>query len=342
MDCLKNFIGIRGCGNTQPDSGLFINDLAGINLKSIDAVVNAEQTTFLNVWRDVQLRAGRRFETDVTSYLRRKYKINKLFDQFQFGRVYDESNVRPMSDEFRGVEIELSPYNQQQPEMSPFMTIVLTRFRYWATADQTITFVIANSEQQIELTTVTVDVIANQWNDVFAEFKTDALSTPRSISVGYNAIDVDSVKTEITANTGRATSGCGCTFAIPDVCDGRIRGIVYDNATGEQTFVNDNGFGLSGFAALRCGYDGLICSNRSIFASAFWYLCGVEMLVERKFTDRVNKYSTIDKKKADELHEYYLERYQNEIDVVLDTLDLNDYDCCIDCNPVVSRVETMP
>ena len=43
MNCLTDYIGLRGCTDSDPISGLYINDLAGISLKSIDAIADNEQ-----------------------------------------------------------------------------------------------------------------------------------------------------------------------------------------------------------------------------------------------------------------------------------------------------------
>ncbi len=72
MDCLKGYIGIAGCGAVLPVpgngqtlsdvySGLTINQLPGISLKSIEKIANAEQENFLGVWKDVERRALLKF-----------------------------------------------------------------------------------------------------------------------------------------------------------------------------------------------------------------------------------------------------------------------------------------
>ena len=60
------------------------------------------------------------------------------------------------------------------------------------------------------------------------------------------------------------------------------------------------------------------------------------MMVERMFSDRINRWTTIDKKKAADLHSYYLEEYEKEIAQAIDGIDLVDYGCCIECDPIVS------
>lgn len=76
MNCLKDYIGIRGCG-AAPESGQFINSLQGISLKSIQLVSDSEQVTFVKVWEDVQERAWLRLSNDFMLLMRTKYCITE-------------------------------------------------------------------------------------------------------------------------------------------------------------------------------------------------------------------------------------------------------------------------
>lgn len=111
MECLKNRIGISGCGApaTSPDpdfivtegadfivtegssgfpppatpppagSGalpiLTINSLPGVSLQKIDSLADDEQETFLGVWNDIVLRAMMKFEILVKAKLNQCYKL---------------------------------------------------------------------------------------------------------------------------------------------------------------------------------------------------------------------------------------------------------------------------
>ncbi len=72
MDCLKDYIGIQGCGAPVPlappgetlsdvFSGLYINQLPGVSLKSIEKLADEEQQNYLGVWADIQRRALLKF-----------------------------------------------------------------------------------------------------------------------------------------------------------------------------------------------------------------------------------------------------------------------------------------
>jgi len=75
IDCLKDTIGVRGCGSAVPASGLYINELPGITLESIDKMVEAEQQTWKQLWSDVQDRAILRISNLNFSEIKRCYQI---------------------------------------------------------------------------------------------------------------------------------------------------------------------------------------------------------------------------------------------------------------------------
>jgi hypothetical protein len=81
MDCLQGYIGIQGCGAQEPStdegafSGLYINQLPGVNLEVIESIADDEQENFLGVWADVELRALKKFSLAAKAELNKCYRI---------------------------------------------------------------------------------------------------------------------------------------------------------------------------------------------------------------------------------------------------------------------------
>lgn len=88
IECLNNRIGIRGCdAPTSPASAegvtpvvaalpiLVVNDLPGVTLQNINAIVEDEDETFLALWNKVVLRTIKKFEVLVKSKLNECYKL---------------------------------------------------------------------------------------------------------------------------------------------------------------------------------------------------------------------------------------------------------------------------
>ena len=77
IQCLTGFIGILGCNAQEPGSGLYINSLPGITLEKIDSIADAEQVTYLGVWKEVEKRALLSFRTVLMAGLNKCYQINE-------------------------------------------------------------------------------------------------------------------------------------------------------------------------------------------------------------------------------------------------------------------------
>lgn len=88
IECLNNRIGIRGCdAPTSPASAegvtpvvealpvLVVNDLPGVSLQNINAIVEDEDETFLTMWNKIVLRTMKKFEVLVKAKLNECYKL---------------------------------------------------------------------------------------------------------------------------------------------------------------------------------------------------------------------------------------------------------------------------
>jgi hypothetical protein len=338
MDCFKGYIGMRGCASTEPASGMFINDLEGINFENVERISDGDQRTYVNVWEDVENRGLRKFTNLLTSYFRTKYRLKKLLDRYYFGQYRLETTTAPAI-ELRGIEINLNP-DQTDAEISPFITFQFTHLQFWADADATIDFKIIDPESREELWGESIDVVAGKWNDIKAQFTAPALQFTRRIVFVYDATAVESADTPLSQDTG-SDDGCGCGCSISGCCSAKIRGIKIDVATEAITYDATNTFALRGFASLRCSYDGLLCANRDLFAVALWYYLGAEMMRERMHSSRINKFTTVDRNKAIELKNAFDEVWQKELEVVVDAVDLNAENCCLECTPLVGYEETL-
>jgi hypothetical protein len=77
MVCLDNRIGVKGCGAvTDPAPQLYVNDLPGVSVELMDSLTNAEQETFLDIWRNIALRALKKFEILVRAQFCKCYNIS--------------------------------------------------------------------------------------------------------------------------------------------------------------------------------------------------------------------------------------------------------------------------
>jgi len=338
MRCLTDFIGIEGCTPEAPESGLYVNRLPGVSIKAIDKLANSDQKSFLGVWRDVQERGLMTFTTQLTSYFRKKYKLKALKDRIRFGELFDTDEVEaaPIVEDFRGIIIELNPDNTTEPRLSDLISVGLTNFEFFSTVASDYDFVIGTLDNETELWRETITLTVG-WNTIVPTFQTNVFEWPRKVFMAVvtdNAMST--IETSLSVDTGGGC-GCECTCSLGDCCEARVRGAIAQRVGGVlEAEYSANAHGFRGFISLKCSYDGLVCANKDLFASALWYVMGMELMVERIHTARINQYTTVDLSKAKELKDEFDERWRLELDLVVDSIDLNDYGCCIQPNPVTS------
>lgn len=71
----------------------------------------------------------------------------------------------------------------------------------------------------------------------------------------------------------------------------------------------------------------IACENKDLLATSLWYLLGSELMTERIFTNRVNRYTTIDEAEAERLCSYFDEEMERELKLAVQGIDVELSDC---------------
>jgi hypothetical protein len=98
---------------------------------------------------------------------------------------------------------------------------------------------------------------------------------------------------------------------------------------------------MSAVFSLLCSNDFLICNNKDLFTTPLLYLLGAECMIERQYSTRLNRFTTIDRDKAVDLEKYFMQEFENEIQVMLDGIDISTQDSCIECNRQIQVLEAV-
>jgi hypothetical protein len=89
----------------------------------------------------------------------------------------------------------------------------------------------------------------------------------------------------------------------------------------------------------------LVCEKKELFDVALWYLHGTELMIERTSTDEMNRYTTIDLEKAENLKVEFYREFEQALDDAVSSIQPNDGDClkgCLECNDSVKWVMQTP
>jgi hypothetical protein len=82
----------------------------------------------------------------------------------------------------------------------------------------------------------------------------------------------------------------------------------------------------------RSVVDCLICGNKELLAESIWYLMGAEMLQERLGSNRINRHTTVDRKKTRELQDDFLNYFYEQLHTAVLGINLSESDCLKDEN----------
>lgn len=332
MLCMVNTVGIRGCGvDTAPLFPLYINDLAGVSVKKMDAIADEESKTFEGVWDELNTRAASRFEHEVNKVQGEMYKLCRLSEVIDFGRLLEETEIVGAT-EWRGYTIESNPSQGSNPyyKNSALSQVFVDEISIWSKDIQAaVPIKVFDLSDGTVLYSTTKDLIAG-WNDFDINTAFDALN----IFVAYWGENVTTKKIQLK------NSGCanGC-------CTAFYRSAVFDATLSTNTVVpasityDYHSVGLSGCWSLRCSWNNLVCCAKQEFVYSWQNLLGYEFFNEITATDRLNRWSTVGKKDANVLKNEYFGYFQESLRDTLKGITINQYDCCVECDAALTVKE---
>lgn len=333
MNCLLDYVGLRGCSDVIPPSGLYVNDLPGISNEILVKLTNQEDPTYVDVWNMIQKRAGSRFSLDVREEMTKHYKLNSLMQGINVGN--NVGSLATSVTDTVGFSIELIDANYDFVP-SPLASIHIQQIKFYCDDDvNSVIFSIWDLDATTYtngqvLWSKTVDIIQGQnVIEVNQTFHNLYISPSWRIAVVVDTANLVGLMYNMSLPYNRSMMSC---------CDVRIQGYSYDGGTSTSTFGN-NTFGVSGIFSIVCNWDALICQNKTLFSRAWWYLLGIELITEVMYSNKLNQYTTVNLQRMDALRAEYQVEYKKALEQLAGGFKLS-CDCCIECNEPVQLRET--
>lgn len=342
MRCLINYIGIKGAPLAEPESGEYINRLIpGLPMEAMVKVTTADQGSFLEAWNDIQKLASKRINTKIISEFQKRYQIQTIQRSVDLLKAVDKTETTAAAAKWRGFTVELTPDKTQVIVYSALQCIYVQSLRIYRNesgpAIDGAIFDLHTGEKLKEFEFP--EVTTAGWTTV----KIEERYTAYRLFCAYDATVLDGTKLDITASALGEFSACACDI-FGDGAYSQIRGAEADNLSDEITDddldTGLNTYGLSGIFALQCSYEPVVAQNREIFLLAWAYTLGWGILWTRINSSTINRWTIgIDKKRAEELMTELEVLFDQEIQIVLDGVQLNLQDCCLECN---AQITTRP
>lgn len=338
MECLRNYIGVLGCGAPVPTSGKYLNGLPGISLESIEKLANDEQKNFLGVFKDVQERALSKFQIEVIQKFSKEFRLKQIRTSTDLLKKINPANLTPQAAMQRGFSIELK-YRNSNFTSSNLQLIYVESISFYipdrTTIGPSVIISITDLETGATVETITVPLgdVVNGWNDKIVNKYYDL----SRIAVTYDATKIDGVE-ELINQLSVNGFYSAISIVYGGYCEPFLRGIEF--ATPDTPSYGTNIFGITGKFSVVCKFDKLVCQNRDLFVYPLWYLAGAELMIERLNSDRVNEFTTIGLEKAAELYKDFMAEFDRSLTQLIDSISLNGDDACLECNEKLQTVES--
>lgn len=330
LDCLDNIIGInRTCTPETPISGLYIQDLPGIELKVADAIVGAEYASGVKFLKDKIEFAKNLMLAEIRAQLQDKLKISSVISNQNIGYVDYNALINAEIGKYKGIQINVRDY--------PYFELALQSISVFATEDKTIDVFIYDLITGTLLDTIPVTTVANTEINVLVNKK--YYSQRKALNL---FICTDSNLGHYQARLNR--SHCpGCTNTINNAYTYiSYREISQGSPVLERNLLGGQSTGgLAVSYSLSCSLEPFMCNMASILGMPLLFKAGYVVMNEAVNTGRLNSLVLTKKEDWEELRDEFEKQYLIHIRSIMGSMKMPN-DICFECNRAIKTVIQIP
>lgn len=326
MECLDGLIGIRGkCSTDSPDSLLYINDLPGLSIKDVDASLNSESASAVELIEQKIQEAGELVITRLQTLLLPKFKGDSLISNGVVGFVKDnQETIETATGYLVGKHIEISE--------GAYKELFISKVGIHAVATGNVSVVVWDLVQNKLLDTMVVTCVAGEvsYLDVFKTYRGQGQRISLFIGYAYTA----SYKTTLSLNN--CTSCTGQVYSNPHITFANRKILSSDTKIKENLTSGEDGLIIQ--YSVNCTFTPFVCSIKHLMAPAIRWKAGELLAMEMVYSKRNNSYITIYAEDNAELLKAYSVSFETEINNIFQNMRLPNNECYY-CNKKV-KLET--
>jgi len=302
-NCFENFIGIKCVSLTTPKSGLYVDDLEGINLRFAADIADSGTTSGISLLMQKIDFATQLVLDDISKFASPYFRMKSLVDELKIGEF--TSTFELPSNNFKGIRIQTRDSRMLRIRVQSIKIRILE----------------TNLVHSIQI----FDGVDN----ISFPFTTDA-NGDAEIFVDYlsntSEIYVTMDNTAINPNKTKVKGSCNCSTTKSEF-------LVANGWTGSTT--TSTSFGLVVNAAAECSVDEIGCVLAQKLRFPILYRTGIEIVKEALTTDRLNSVTLLDSAKCEFLLAEFEKQYESTFKTSIDSLPslfARMDDICITCN----------
>lgn len=366
--CLLDFVGISPalCCGCPPLSGLYLSQLWGIELSEIDSIASKDQQTFNGLWNDLQITALDSFKQDVIEQFSQKYQLRQITQSVDLGKIWDNKVITDNTGDYQyGMQIDTVNDGTAQCAQSNLMKIFVQSVNFYydgqLASPPTFTVNFVDADQKTIIQSLVVENVKTGWNSVWVNLGFDVYRLYITVTGNFDSyvnLDISNFNLQSFGNYG---FGYGWQYGNGSLglyyggygCGYRLQGVQIDN--NYNVIANGtNCFGLSAVVSAKCSYDTVVCQNMQQFAFAWQQKLGIEFMNYLIYSTRLNQWTTIKKERAIKLLQAYELKYRGGRDTetglaypgtlptAINSVYLDDMDCCLKCSGDIMFKESHP
>lgn len=286
MNCLTNYIGLKGCGTTPPESGIYINQLAGMSNDLLEGLADSDQGNYIEFFNDVQATVFEDIKSQLRSLVRGWGQTQMEQTLFYTNRIniQDRQVISPVGPEAKYKGIFASAYGSRYFEFRLKNLWVYNS----GNAVQDVPFKVFNTFDWSVVFETTVDLVEGI-NNISIE-----QSMPLQF-MGYNlffALDTTDVSTinnsYLQDDYFWADSDCACANLGPNHYGFNMKqwelypaSMPLDVALPDKIQFDFSQSGVMVDLELNCSIEAFICQNRNALKMGIAYALAAEILLRK-------------------------------------------------------------
>lgn len=103
-----------------------------------------------------------------------------------------------------------------------------------------------------------------------------------------------------------------------------------------------NAGGLNVVYNVYCSAEKFVCENLNLFKKTLWWKIGQELVIERRYGNRLNQFTTMTMERAEELTSFYQAQYTQSLENSIKSHNINEDPICFECKGTVNYKTNLP
>lgn len=297
-------------------SHLYAEDLPGIDSGLWEALNKSDQDPD-EFWEMIYEKAWNNFISDLTAALQGKFYVDSKLISRETSQLKHDVNL---SADIAGVTIEF-----KLPRYAKIHIVSVDVFSDQEYASPEWLISVYDTDENGELLSESSESLSEGRNTIFIDQDYEA----SKLFVAFDPAIFAFRETENKKyNTPYYTWSCDeCAFDCGGY-EGKIKQI--------------NGGGLNVKYNVICSVEKYACENINLFKQAFFFRIGLEIIFERRFGNRLNKYMTMTLERQEELMTFYNSNFVDNLERSVKSTDMTEDPYCFACKHLVTSKSSTP